>query len=54
MKKGWVRGMIAGAMLGASAATVYGMMNWEQERRMGRFMMNAGHAIAHKAGKMFK
>ena len=33
MKKGWIRGMIAGAMLGASAATVYGMMNWEQERR---------------------
>lgn len=54
MKKGWVRGMIAGAMLGASAATVYGMMNWEQERRMGRFMMNAGHSIARKAGKMLR
>ena len=49
-----MRGMIAGAIVGASAATVYGMMNWEQERRMGRFMMNAGHAIANKAGRMFK
>lgn len=54
MKKGWVRGMITGAMIGASAATVYGMMNWEQERKMGRYVMNAGHAIAHKTMKMFK
>ena len=30
------------------------LKDWEQERRMGRFMMNAGHTIAHKAEKMFK
>ena len=46
--------MIAGAIVGASAATVYGMMNWEQERKMGRYMMNAGHAIVNKATKMFR
>ena len=53
MKKSWVRGMIAGAMIGASAATVYGMMNWQTERKMARAAMNAGRAIMDKTHKMF-
>ena len=53
MKKGLVRGMIAGAVIGASAATVYGMMNWQTERKLGRAAIQVGKAISDKAQSWF-
>lgn len=53
MKKGLIKGMIAGAMLGASAATVYGMMNWQTERRMGKAAASMGRTISEKTQTWF-
>ena len=53
MKRGWIKGMIAGAVLGASAATVYGMMNWQVERKLGRAAMNAGRTMSEKVQDWF-
>ena len=53
MKTGLIKGMIAGAMLGASAATVYGMMNWQTERRLGKAAASVGKTISDKAQTWF-
>lgn len=54
MKDGMIRGMLAGAIIGATAATAYGVMNWERERqwknqamRMGKRMLNGADRLMH-------
>ena len=41
------------SLLGASAATVYGMMNWQVERKLGRAAMNAGRTVSEKVQDWF-
>lgn len=53
MKSGLIKGMVAGAVIGASAATVYGMMNWQTERRLGRAAANVGKTISEKTQTWF-
>ncbi len=53
MSNGWLKGMVTGAILGASAATVYGMMNWQVERKLGRAAVNAGKTISEKTQNWF-
>lgn len=54
MKAGVIRGMIAGSVIGASAATLYAMMNWQTERKLGRAAVNVGKAISEKAQNWFE
>lgn len=55
MKAGTMRGMLTGALLGATAATAFGMMNWEKERawknkavRMGRNALDKAEHMMHR------
>ena len=55
MTGGMMKGMVAGAILGATAATAFGVMNWDKERqwknqamRMGRTMLNKADHMMHR------
>jgi len=52
MKK--AQGMLAGMMLGATAVTIYGMMNARTQRKIGRYAANAGKRMAQYAGELFR
>jgi len=48
MKNGMIKGLITGAMIGGSAAMMYGIMNWQNARQMNMKMKRTGHWIASK------
>lgn len=50
MKNGMMKGLIAGAVLGGSAAMMYGIMNWQSARQMNHQMKKTGHWLADKTG----
>lgn len=54
MTEGLIKGMVTGAIIGATAATAFGVMNWEKERhwknqamRMGKTMLNRADRMMH-------
>lgn len=49
MKSGMIKGLITGAVIGGSAAMMYGIMNWQNARHMNAKMKKTGHWIAGKA-----
>jgi len=48
MKHGMMKGLIAGAVIGGSAAMLYGVMNWQSARTMNHQMKKTGHWLANK------
>ena len=53
MRSGSVKGMVAGALLGGAAATLFGVMNWRTERKWCLQAQRVGDKMARKAGEMF-
>lgn len=49
MKSGMMKGLVAGALIGCSAATVYGIMNWQTAKRMNRQVRRTGEWLSAKA-----
>ena len=54
MGDGMMKGVLTGAVIGATAATVFGMMNWETERHWKNQAMRAGRCVANKADQLFR
>ena len=54
MKGGLMKGLIAGMLIGGSAATVYGIMNWQTEKRWNRKVRQTGSWISDKADDIVK
>lgn len=54
MNEGMMKGVLTGAVIGATAATVFGVMNWETERQWKKQAMHAGHCLANKADQLFR
>lgn len=52
MNTGMMRGVITGAILGATAATAFGVMNWEREKQWKNQAMRMGKNMLDKADKM--
>lgn len=52
MKSGMMKGLITGAMIGGSAAMMYGIMNWQSARHMNQQMKKTGHWIAGKTDEL--
>lgn len=52
--KGMVKGLITGAMIGGAAATMFGVMNWQTERKWNQQMRQSGKWITAKADQMMK
>ena len=47
-----VKGLVAGALLGGAAATLFGVMNWRTERKWCMQAQRMGDKMARKAGEM--
>ena len=54
MKAGLIKGLIAGMLIGGSAATMYGVMNWKTERNWNRKAKQTGSWISDKADEIVK
>lgn len=52
MNDGMMKGMLAGAIIGATAATAFGVMNWERERQWKNQAMRMGKTMLNKAERM--
>lgn len=48
MKSGMMKGLITGAMIGGTAAMMYGVMNWQTARSMHHKMQKTSHWLADK------
>ena len=44
-----MKGLITGALIGGSAAMMYGIMNWQSAKQMNRQVKKTGNWIASKA-----
>ena len=53
MKGGLFKGLIAGAAIGGAAAMLYGMMNWQTQRKWCHMATDGGHWVADKADELF-
>ena len=49
MKSGLMKGLIAGMLIGGSAATVFGVMNWRTEKKWNQKAKQTGSWISDKA-----
>ena len=54
MKHGMVRGLMAGMLIGGAAATMYGVMNWQTERRWNQKMRQGGKWLSMKTDELTK
>lgn len=52
MRGGMMKGLVAGALIGGSAAMMYGVMNWQSARSMNQQMKKTGHWLANKTGNL--
>ena len=52
MNDGLMKGMLTGALIGATAATAFGVMNWEKERQWKNQAMRMGKSALDKAERM--
>lgn len=48
MKSGMMKGLITGAVIGGSAAMMYGIMNWQSAKKMNQQFKKTGRWIAGK------
>ena len=54
MKGGMTRGLIAGMLIGSAAATAFGVMNWQTERKWNQKAKMTGSWISDKADDLVK
>lgn len=50
--KGMIKGLMAGMMIGGTAATMFGIMNWQTERKWNQQLRRGGHWVSQKADQM--
>ena len=48
MKRGMIRGLMTGMLIGGAAATMYGVMNWQGAKRMNQQVKKTGQWLATK------
>ena len=49
MRGGLMKGLLAGMLIGGSAATIFGVMNWQTERKWNQKAKQTGSWISDKA-----
>ena len=52
MKSGTMKGLITGALIGGTAATVYGLMNWQSAKKMNQQVKKTGRWISTKTDEL--
>ena len=54
MRRGMARGLMTGMLIGGTAATMFGIMNWQNERKWNRQMRQGGKWISKKTDQLMK
>ena len=54
MKSGMMRGLMTGMLIGGAAATMFGVMNWQTERKWNQQMRTGGQWVSQKADELTK
>ena len=54
MKGGLMKGLITGMLIGGSAATIFGVMNWQTERKWNQKARKTGAWISDQADEIVK
>ena len=54
MRRGMIKGLMTGMVIGGTAATMYGIMNWQTERKWNQQIRKGGRWISRKADVMSK
>ena len=52
MKGGMTKGLIAGMLIGSAAATAFGVMNWQTERKWNQKARMTGSWISDRADNL--
>ena len=54
MKSGLMKGLLTGMLIGGSAATIFGVMNWQTEKKWNQQARRTGSWLSDKAEAMTK
>ena len=54
MKNGMIKGLMTGMLIGGAAATMYGVMNWQTERKWNQQLRRSGQWISRKTDDLTK
>ncbi len=54
MKHGMIKGLMTGMIVGGAAATMFGVMNWQTERRWNQQLRKGGRWISQKTDEITK
>jgi len=54
VKRGMMKGLMTGMLIGGAAATMFGVMNWQTERRWNQKMRQGGQWVSQKADDLAK
>ena len=49
-----MKGLMMGMLIGGSAATIFGVMNWQTERKWNQMAKQTGSWISDKADELVK
>ena len=52
MKSGLIKGLVTGMLIGGSAATIFGVLNWQTERSWNRQAKKTGSWISDRADEI--
>lgn len=48
MKRGMIKGLMTGMFIGGTAATMFGIMNWQTERKWNQQIRKSGRWLSQK------
>lgn len=54
MKSGMIKGLMAGMVVGGAAATMYGVMNWQTQRKWNRQIRHSGRWLSGKTDELMR
>lgn len=52
MKHGMVRGLVTGMLIGGTAATMFGIMNWQTEKKWNQLIHKSGRWLSKKTDEL--
>lgn len=54
MKHGMLKGLMTGMLIGGTAATMFGVMNWQTERKWNHQMRQGGRWLSRKTDRLMR
>ena len=54
MRRGMMKGLMTGMLIGGTAATMFGIINWQTERKWNQQMRRGGKWLSRQTDRMMK